>query len=162
MGYDYYYYYDALPYASNTVTALSFGALGAIFVVYMIIVVAMVALQIIAMWKIFTKAGEEGWKSIVPVYNLITLYKISGISPWLLFIYFATFIPFIGLIAIFVLTIFQIIALAKSFGKGTGFIFGLIFLSPIFYMILGFGNAEYIGPNGEKATIDTEPIQTND
>lgn len=26
-------------------------------------------LQVIAYWKIFTKAGEEGWKSIIPIYN---------------------------------------------------------------------------------------------
>ena len=29
-------------------------------------------LQVIAYWKIFTKAGEEGWKSIIPIYNYFT------------------------------------------------------------------------------------------
>ena len=28
-------------------------------------------LQVIAYWKIFTKAGEEGWKSIIPILLLI-------------------------------------------------------------------------------------------
>ena len=32
---------------------------------------------------------------------------------------------------------------AKVFGKGTGFALGLIFLGPIFWMILGFGSADY-------------------
>ena len=36
--------------------------------------------------------------------------------------------------------------LAKAFGQGVGFGFGLLFLNPIFVAILGFGNAEYIGP----------------
>lgn len=36
--------------------------------------------------------------------------------------------------------------LAKAFGKGTGFGFGLLFLNTIFILILGFGDAEYIGP----------------
>lgn len=35
---------------------------------------------------------------------------------------------------------------AKSFGKGTGFALGLIFLAPIFWLILGFGDARYVGP----------------
>lgn len=35
--------------------------------------------------------------------------------------------------------------LAKAFGKGGGFALGLIFFSPIFYAILGFGSAEYLG-----------------
>lgn len=37
------------------------------------------------------------------------------------------------------------IKLAKSFGKDTGFVIGLIFFAPIFYAILGFGDAEYLG-----------------
>ena len=34
-------------------------------------------LQVIARWKIFTKAGEKGWKAIIPVYNEFVMYKIS-------------------------------------------------------------------------------------
>lgn len=35
--------------------------------------------------------------------------------------------------------------LSKAFGHGIGFTLGLIFLSPIFMLILGFGNSQYIG-----------------
>ena len=45
--------------------------------------------------------------------------------------------------------VFLIIALnglSKSFGYGVGFTLGLLFLSPIFVLILGFGDAKYIGP----------------
>ena len=35
--------------------------------------------------------------------------------------------------------------LAKCFGKGIGTFIGLLFLQPIFMMILGFGDAEYVG-----------------
>ena len=35
------------------------------------------------------------------------------------------------------------IRLAKAFGKGGGFAVGLIFLQPIFLLILGFGSAKY-------------------
>ena len=34
-------------------------------------------LQVIANWRIFTKAGEKGWKSIIPVYNTYITYKIA-------------------------------------------------------------------------------------
>lgn len=33
------------------------------------------------------------------------------------------------------------VKLAKAFGKGTGFAIGLIFLSPIFMLILGLGDS---------------------
>jgi hypothetical protein len=36
--------------------------------------------------------------------------------------------------------------LAKSFGKGAGFALGLLFLNLIFMLILGFGDARYVGP----------------
>jgi len=39
--------------------------------------------------------------------------------------------------------------LSKSFGKDVGFTLGLLFLSIIFYPILGFGDAKYIGPAGK-------------
>ena len=38
--------------------------------------------------------------------------------------------------------------LAKAFGKGFGFFLGLLFLNPIFKLILGFGDAQYQGPQG--------------
>ena len=39
---------------------------------------AIAILGIIAMWKIFVKAGEPGWAAIVPFYNIYTLFKITG------------------------------------------------------------------------------------
>ena len=38
------------------------------------------------------------------------------------------------------------IKFAKAFGKGIGFGIGLVFLNTIFVLILGLGDAEYIGP----------------
>jgi hypothetical protein len=35
--------------------------------------------------------------------------------------------------------------MARSFGKGFGFFLGLLIATPIFYFILAFGKAEYVG-----------------
>ena len=83
------------------------------------------------------------------MYNTVVLFRISGLSPWLVLVYLTSIIPFIGWIAILVLTIVQANKLSKSFGKDIGYTIGLIFLPTIFYMILGFGNASYVGPGGE-------------
>jgi uncharacterized membrane protein YhaH (DUF805 family) len=72
---------------------------------------------IIAQWKIYEKAGEPGWASIIPIYNVIILLKIIG-KPWwwlLLFI-----IPLVNL----VFAIWMLNLLAKSFGKSEGFTIG--------------------------------------
>ena len=37
---------------------------------------------VIALWKIFTKAGIKGWKSLIPIYNLYCAFKMIGLSPW--------------------------------------------------------------------------------
>ena len=154
MGYDYYDYYgySSSPYASSDVAAAGIlGALGALIGIIIFICLAIYVIQVIAYWKLFTKAGEQGWKSIVPIYNLVILYKISGVSPWLLLIFLASFIPVIGAIAVFVLNIYQTNQLSKSFGKDIGYTIGLIFLAPILYMILAFGSATYIGPGGNNS-----------
>lgn len=156
MGYDYYDYYgySTSPY-SSTATAAGLGALGAFMGIIMIIAFAVAVLQIVAMWKLFTKAGEKGWKAIIPIYNLVIMFKISGVSPWLILVYLAAFIPFIGSIAVLILNIYQTHQFSKSFGKDAGYTVGLIFLPVIFYMILAFGSAEYVGPGGKESEITT-------
>jgi hypothetical protein len=126
---------------------------GALWIVYMLICIAIAVVTIIGMWKVFTKAGEEGWKSLIPVYNMYTLCKIIGVSPWWILITFVgglvCIIPILGYLAYMAATIYFGILVAKStanaFGKDTGFAVGLYFLGPIFYCILGFGKAKYEG-----------------
>ena len=140
-----------------------------------VISVVLAVLMIIAWWKIFNKAGEKGWKAIIPVYNSYTMYKVSWkTSMWWIMLAVSivciigasmlssstTASPsVIGLIlywasgiVMFVIQIIFSVKLAKSFGKGGGFALGLIFLNIIFVLILAFGNAQYIGPEGVQKT----------
>jgi len=88
---------------------------------------------------IFQKAGKPVWAAFIPVYNWYVLLQIVGRPGWWLVM---LLIPIVSFIAVIVV----MIDLAKSFGKGTGFVIGLIFLSWIFLLILGFGSATYLGP----------------
>ena len=100
---------------------------------------AFMILMIAACWKIFAKAGQPGWASIIPIYNWYILCKIVGRPGWWVIL---LFIPFVN----FIVGIILCIDLAKSFGKGVGFGIGLILLGVIFFPILGFGSAQYQGP----------------
>ncbi|MBS1603444.1 MAG: hypothetical protein JST42_12310 [Bacteroidetes bacterium] len=42
---------------------------------------------------------------------------------------------------------------SKSFGKDEGFTVGLTLLGIVFWPILGFGDARYIGPYGDPAAF---------
>ncbi len=115
------------------------GAMAGAMMIYYIVVLAIGVINIIGMWKMFAKAGKPGWAAIVPFYNMYCLFDIAWGNGWM---FLLMFIPCVG-------AVFQIIALFKlssAFGHGVGFGFGLLFLPPIFYMILGFGESEYIGP----------------
>ena len=95
-----------------------------------------ILLLLFCYWKIFEKAGQPGWASIVPIYNMIVMCRIAK-KPgyWVLL----QFIPYIG--AIF--SIWIINRMVKGFGKSEGFTVGLIFLGFIFLPIWAFDNSEY-------------------
>lgn len=100
------------------------------------------ALMIASFWKVFTKAGKPGWASLIPIYNIVVMLEIVGKPVWWLLL---MFIPIVGL----VIWIIVLHNLSLSFGQGTGFTIGLIFLGIVFYPILAFGDAQYVGPGGK-------------
>lgn len=106
--------------------------------IVMILYLAVLALGIVAMWKVFEKAGEPGWAAIIPFYNLYVLFKITWGNGW-------KFLLLLIPLANVVFLIITMVKLAKAFGKGGGFAVGLIFLSLIFYCILAFDQSQYLG-----------------
>jgi hypothetical protein len=113
-------------------------------IVIIIIYLAIIALMIASGWKIYEKAGQPGWAAIVPIYNIIVLCKIIGKPTWWTVL---IFIPIVN----YVILIMMIHGLSKSFGKGVGYTVGLVFLGIIFYPMLAFGDAQYIGEGGAPA-----------
>ncbi|MGI6108715.1 MAG: DUF5684 domain-containing protein [Eubacteriaceae bacterium] len=131
-------------------------------------------LSVIGMWKMFEKAGEAGWKSLIPVYNLYILYKIC----WNTKMFWAFMICLVVAVATtafgtgsytsnagyvlvlilllvsglggLVLFVMQNVKLAESFGKGIGFGIGLVLLNSIFQIILGFDKSEYLGNQNDQ------------
>ena len=112
---------------------------GGILIVYYIIARAVTVLMLVALWKIFVKAGKPGWGAIVPFYNMYCLFDMSFGNGWL---FLLTFVPCVNV----VMEIIMIVKLASAFGKSGGFAVGLIFLPVIFVPMLGFGDAQYYGP----------------
>lgn len=123
--------YNSTMYVTDTASA-------GFVIGWMLAILAMAVLMIVAMWRIFAKAGEAGWKAVIPFYNTYILYKIT----WGNGLYFLLLlIP----CANFVIQIITSVKLAKVFGKEIGFTLGLIFLGPIFQLILAFDSSEYQG-----------------
>jgi len=103
---------------------------------FMIICLAVLVFMLVAMWRVFTKAGQPGWAVLIPFYNVYVLLTIAGKPGWWLLL---MFIPLVNL----VIAIITLAGLAARFGKGAGFVVGLILLPIVFYPILAFGSAQY-------------------
>jgi hypothetical protein len=109
-----------------------------------IIVIAVYVLLAIGWWMAFQKAGEEGWKALIPIWNVIVILKIVGREWWWILL---MLIPIVG----FIVWIIVALDLAKSFGRGVGFGIGLIVFPYIWSLILGFGSDAYKGPAAKAA-----------
>lgn len=100
-----------------------------VLTVYMVIVLAVCVISLVGMWKIFVKAGKPGWGAIIPFYNMYCLFEMS-------------FVPCVNV----VMTIVMWIKLAQAFGKGAAYGIGILFLPVVFLPMLGFGDAQFVGP----------------
>ncbi len=99
------------------------------------VLIVLIIYNIILRWRIYSKAGKPGIAAIIPIYNQIVMYQICGITPWIMLLYF---FPFFGWMALGVISIVNKFYLARVFGHGTAFGFGLLFIPIIFKTILAF------------------------
>jgi len=113
--------------------------------ILIILYIAIIVLMIIAMWKIFEKAGKKGYESLIFGHNIVVMWEIVGKPMWWFFFFL---IPYVGAI---VWGIWLTNLIAKSFGKDIGFTIGMLLLPFIFWPVLGFGDAEYQGPVAKEA-----------
>jgi hypothetical protein len=121
----------------NTMDPNAMGAAAAgVGIVAVAIYAVILLFYVIVMWKVYTKGGQPGIASIIPIWNIIALCQMAGKPGWW---FILLCIPVVNL----VIAIMLLIALAENFGKGTGFAIGLLLLGPIFFPILAFGSAQY-------------------
>jgi hypothetical protein len=99
-------------------------------------VILLILLLIVSFWKLFVKAGQAGWKSLIPIYNYVVFLNIIVRPVWWVILLFVPIVSFIILIIMH-------IDLAKRFGKGALYGLGLCLLPFIFFPLLAFGDATY-------------------
>ena len=129
------------------------------------ICVVVYALFVVAEWKILTKAGEKGWKSLIPVYNVFISHHIVGMSHIWFILEIVTWIieailelvkglpPWIALVFgiltagfTVVSEVIHIIKMCNCFGKGTAFKIGMILIPDLFFLIIAYGKSVYQKP----------------
>lgn len=138
----------------------------------MLMVLVFWILLVIARWKMFTKAGEAGWKAIIPIYadyigfklwwdtKNFWIYLVTALVYGVAYSFLlnangtmnasgnpvAAVVLFVAAIVLAVWYIRYTLKTVKAYGKGTGMGILMIFFPNIITLILGFGSAQYIGP----------------
>ena len=142
--------YEEMVYMTSNNSTLSI--LGVLIIVFSLI---LSIIMIISYWKILKKAGKPGWSILVPIYNIIVLIQISGLSMIYLLL---LFIPIVQLYAYFKI----MIEIAKKFNKSSGFGVGLSLLPVIFLPLLAFSDSTYnqqtSEPNNETTNNEFNAI----
>lgn len=122
----------ALRLLASSAAGAGVGVL--LFLVY----IGIIVLYIAGLWKVFEKAGQQGWLAIIPILNIYILIRIAGREGWWILLFL---IPCINIVVAAIVYI----DVAAKFGKGVGYGVGMWLLGFIFIPMLGFGDAEYQG-----------------
>lgn len=131
---------DIQPVLYTTTTTTTSSGISAFWIIaYLVFIVALV----VAHWKIFEKAGEKGWKSLIPVWSTIVILRIVGFSPWFILLFLVPIVNFVFIVVV-------AYRVAKAFGYGVGMTI-LEFVFGIGALIIGFGESKYLGPDGQKS-----------
>lgn len=107
---------------------------------YLLLIVFSIT-TIIGLWKLFTLAGEEGWKAFVPFYNFIIWLKLIKKPWWWLFLIITPGVNFLmfGIMSLLLAKAFN----KRSFTeKAMAFLAGFIYLPYIAFQ----KDTKYVGP----------------
>ena len=108
----------------------------------------MAAVMLISQWKLYTKAGQPGWKCLIPIYNSWVLNEIAGYQGY--YVLFA-FIPLVGSFFMMLMMVLVYMSLAEKFGKSKAWgIVMLLLLTPVGIPVLGLSDNTYIPSRGHQ------------
>ncbi len=104
-----------------------------IFFILLIVIIGILFLifEVYSMCKSYSKVGIAGWKAIIPIWNILALFRLANLSKWMVIL---VFIPVINIYIIYLVYA----ALADRLGHKRIFGIGLLLLPIFFFPILAF------------------------
>ncbi len=113
-----------------------------VYLVIFGVIFGLVALNVfvfilIALWRIFVKAGRPGWYALIPIFNVYIMLKIVKKPTWLTLVFF---IPYLGIIPQIIISL----ELGKAFGKSTAFSALWLLVLPFGFFTIAFDDSKYL------------------
>ena len=137
----------------NHLLAASSGSGGGVILILFLLFYVLFALPVWGSYQKASPQGDPAWAAFVPIYNFIVLLRVAGRPKTWAWFLLLPLIPYLGSIALFVISIIVLNDVSKSFGHGGGFTVGLVLLPVIFWFILWLGKSQYLGPKGPAAAM---------
>lgn len=98
-----------------------------------LIVLAIGGITIASLWRVYQRAGEPGWATLVPIYNAVVLLRVARRPIWWIVLLLVPLVNLVTLVAID-------IALARRFGRSAGFGVAIALLPFVFLPVLAFAS----------------------
>ena len=156
---------DAAAALAATSMMAAFGIFYIIFIgIFVLLVIALGAVTMVRNWRIFVKAGKQGWVAIIPFFNTFMMCKVVFGNAWWGCAFLAPlvclplfFIPFLNILVSFAVNMFVMfvsimmhVRMALVFGRGGGVIALLILIPIVGYPVLAFGKETHYVPSEAK------------
>lgn len=153
---------------SGAVSGIAVG----IIIVFALIALAITVVQIIGMWRTCSKLGGRGWSQIIPVYSAYEMSTAAGCESVMCIAYtvleaiviagslagrsndFISGLASVCLLGCVVIGILVANQVATRFGRGKGFVVGMVLLPVVFYGILGMGSTEPVDTEADDELGD--------
>lgn len=148
--------FGTYTYSSDYTTTTS-GSSGVgwllIFIPLFAVLLGLAIFEIVAVWRVYEKAGKPGWACLIPIYNYWVFAEIAGKPGWWGLALLLSVIPVIGTIFAVIVMVILSIGVARNFGKSDAFgVIGLWLFSAVGVPMLAFGPATYQPVDGPVRT----------
>lgn len=110
-----------------------------------IIGIVLFVFEIYSMCRSYAKADIAGWKAIIPIWNVLALFRLANLSKWMVVL---VFVPIVNIYIMYLVYA----ALADRLGKKRSFGIGLLLFPILFFPILAFAKEK-------RETIEMEAIE---
>lgn len=133
------------------------AVMATVFMVGVVIALVMYAIAAFLLSRIFKKAGVEGWKAWVPVYNNWVTLEIGGQAGWWSVL---AFVPVVNIVS----AVFLYIAMYNiglKLGKSGVFVLWAIFIPLVWYIWLAFDGSRWNPSAGAPSRAAATPGNTS-
>ena len=127
---------DFDPVAAGAAAGVVAGGLAFFFLFIMMLGLFLQLIAWAGMWKTASKAGQFGLLACIPIVQFFIWAIMAKKEAWWGIL---CLIPIVNIVILIII----LNEISKRFGRGIGTTLGLFFLPFIFWIILGFGDAEY-------------------